>query len=184
MVAWRTAFLTHLVIFNTWGFINSFGLFETYYVRHPAPGLPQQRLLDRLAAGLHPLRAGYTFRARDGCRVFPRLVCRGLGDQCSGDDRVELRDDIHAGVSSAGDLRGDREWVGVCAGDGGDGELLRGQESGEGIWGGDDGQCDGRVGVSCDCGDVVAEGGVCVDDSGDGVGDGRVCGGMLSGVEG
>lgn len=25
-------FLTHLVIFNTWGFINSFGLFETYYV--------------------------------------------------------------------------------------------------------------------------------------------------------
>jgi hypothetical protein len=30
--AWLMVFLTHLVIFNTWGFINSFGLFETYYV--------------------------------------------------------------------------------------------------------------------------------------------------------
>lgn len=30
--AWIMVALTHLVIFNTWGFINSFGLFETYYV--------------------------------------------------------------------------------------------------------------------------------------------------------
>ena len=30
--AWTMVMLTHLVIFNTWGFINSFGLFETYYV--------------------------------------------------------------------------------------------------------------------------------------------------------
>jgi Major Facilitator Superfamily len=30
--AWSMALLTHLVIFNTWGFINSFGLFQTYYV--------------------------------------------------------------------------------------------------------------------------------------------------------
>ena len=30
--AWSTACLTSLVIFNTWGFINSFGLFQTYYV--------------------------------------------------------------------------------------------------------------------------------------------------------
>ena len=30
--AWATACLAHLVLFNTWGFINSFGLFQTYYV--------------------------------------------------------------------------------------------------------------------------------------------------------
>ena len=30
--AWLQACLGHLVIFNTWGFINSFGLFQTYYV--------------------------------------------------------------------------------------------------------------------------------------------------------
>ena len=30
--AWSMACLAHLVIFNTWGFINSFGLFQTYYV--------------------------------------------------------------------------------------------------------------------------------------------------------
>ncbi|KIW28635.1 uncharacterized protein PV07_08279 [Cladophialophora immunda] len=30
--AWSVAFATHLVIFNTWGFINSFGVFQTYYV--------------------------------------------------------------------------------------------------------------------------------------------------------
>ena len=29
--AWSQALLCHLVIFNTWGFINSFGLFQTYY---------------------------------------------------------------------------------------------------------------------------------------------------------
>ena len=30
--AWITACLTSLVIFNTWGFVNSFGVFQTYYV--------------------------------------------------------------------------------------------------------------------------------------------------------
>ena len=30
--AWSTACLTSLVIFNSWGFVNSFGLFQTYYV--------------------------------------------------------------------------------------------------------------------------------------------------------
>lgn len=30
--AWLMAGLGHLVIFNTWGFINSFGVFQTYYV--------------------------------------------------------------------------------------------------------------------------------------------------------
>lgn len=30
--AWSHAILVHLVIFNTWGYINSFGLFQTYYV--------------------------------------------------------------------------------------------------------------------------------------------------------
>lgn len=30
--AWFQAWLGHLVIFNTWGYINSFGLFQTYYV--------------------------------------------------------------------------------------------------------------------------------------------------------
>ncbi|KAL9108395.1 MAG: hypothetical protein Q9227_006856 [Pyrenula ochraceoflavens] len=30
--AWGHAVLVHLVIFNTWGYINSFGLFQSYYV--------------------------------------------------------------------------------------------------------------------------------------------------------
>ncbi|MCJ1363529.1 hypothetical protein MMC16_002636 [Acarospora aff. strigata] len=29
--AWSQALLCHLAIFNTWGFINSFGIFQTYY---------------------------------------------------------------------------------------------------------------------------------------------------------
>jgi MFS family permease len=29
--AWTQAILVHLVIFNTWGYVNSFGLFQTYY---------------------------------------------------------------------------------------------------------------------------------------------------------
>ena len=33
-VAWSQAVLCHLVIFNTWGFVNSFGLFQTYYTEH------------------------------------------------------------------------------------------------------------------------------------------------------
>ena len=30
--AWTQAFMTHLIVFNTWGYINSFGVFQTYYV--------------------------------------------------------------------------------------------------------------------------------------------------------
>lgn len=29
--AWTQAVLVHLVIFNTWGYVNSFGIFQTYY---------------------------------------------------------------------------------------------------------------------------------------------------------
>ena len=32
LVAWTQALVAHLVIFNTWGYINSFGVFQTYYV--------------------------------------------------------------------------------------------------------------------------------------------------------
>ena len=38
--AWSQALLTHLVIFNTWGFINSFGLFQSYYVDNMQIGSP------------------------------------------------------------------------------------------------------------------------------------------------
>ena len=31
--AWTQAFIAHLFIFNTWGYINSFGVFQTYYVK-------------------------------------------------------------------------------------------------------------------------------------------------------
>lgn len=30
--AWTQAFMSHLVVFNTWGYITSFGVFQTYYV--------------------------------------------------------------------------------------------------------------------------------------------------------
>ena len=36
--AWTQAAMAHLVVFNTWGYINSFGVFQTYYVvalKHP-----------------------------------------------------------------------------------------------------------------------------------------------------
>lgn len=32
LTAWTQAVVGHLVVFNTWGFINSFGVFQTYYV--------------------------------------------------------------------------------------------------------------------------------------------------------
>lgn len=35
---WTQAFMAHLIVFNTWGYINSFGVFQTYYVEalnHP-----------------------------------------------------------------------------------------------------------------------------------------------------
>ena len=31
LTAWTQCFLTWLVVFNTWGFVNSFGAFQTYY---------------------------------------------------------------------------------------------------------------------------------------------------------
>lgn len=40
VVAWTQAVLTHLVVFNTWGFINSFGLFQAYYVDNMQIGTP------------------------------------------------------------------------------------------------------------------------------------------------
>lgn len=40
IVAWTQALLTHLVIFNTWGFINSFGLFQSFYVDNMQIGSP------------------------------------------------------------------------------------------------------------------------------------------------
>ncbi|KAK4925646.1 hypothetical protein LTR66_016389, partial [Elasticomyces elasticus] len=38
--AWTQSVLVHLVIFNTWGFINSFGLFQSYYTLTAHIGSP------------------------------------------------------------------------------------------------------------------------------------------------
>ena len=38
LAAWTQAVMTHLTVFNTWGYISSFGVFQTYYVtalNHP-----------------------------------------------------------------------------------------------------------------------------------------------------
>lgn len=38
LTAWTQALMTHLIVFNTWGYIISFGVFQTYYVttlNHP-----------------------------------------------------------------------------------------------------------------------------------------------------
>lgn len=32
--AWSMAIAAHLILFNIWGFVNSFGLFQTYYVQN------------------------------------------------------------------------------------------------------------------------------------------------------
>jgi MFS family permease len=34
LAAWIQVLMTHIVIFNTWGYINSFGVFQVYYVQH------------------------------------------------------------------------------------------------------------------------------------------------------
>jgi hypothetical protein len=31
-MAWTQALMAHVVVFNTWGYVNSFGIFQTYYV--------------------------------------------------------------------------------------------------------------------------------------------------------
>lgn len=42
IAAWSQALLGHLVVFNTWGFINSFGVFQTYYVNTLRIGSPSE----------------------------------------------------------------------------------------------------------------------------------------------
>lgn len=32
LAAWTQVIMGHLIVFNTWGYINSFGVFQTYYV--------------------------------------------------------------------------------------------------------------------------------------------------------
>ena len=32
LAAWTQVVMCHLIVFNTWGYINSFGVFQTYYV--------------------------------------------------------------------------------------------------------------------------------------------------------
>ena len=32
LTAWTQVLMGHLIVFNTWGYINSFGVFQTYYV--------------------------------------------------------------------------------------------------------------------------------------------------------
>ena len=39
ITAWTQVLMTHLVVFNTWGYINTYGVFQSYYVQtlgHPA----------------------------------------------------------------------------------------------------------------------------------------------------
>jgi hypothetical protein len=32
--AWIQVLMAHIIIFNTWGYINSFGVFQVYHVQH------------------------------------------------------------------------------------------------------------------------------------------------------
>lgn len=54
LAAWTQVLMGHLIVFNTWGYINSFGVFQTYYVAtlgHPPSDISWVR----------------TFRGRPSC---------------------------------------------------------------------------------------------------------------------
>ncbi len=47
LTAWTQALMGHLIVFNTWGYINSFGVFQTYYVAtlgHPPSDISWVRI--------------------------------------------------------------------------------------------------------------------------------------------
>ena len=48
LAAWTQVVMGHLIVFNTWGYINSFGVFQTYYVAtlgHPPSDISWVRTL-------------------------------------------------------------------------------------------------------------------------------------------
>ncbi len=47
ITAWTQALMGHLIVFNTWGYINSYGVFQTYYVAtlgHPPSDISWVRI--------------------------------------------------------------------------------------------------------------------------------------------
>ena len=50
LVAWTQALMGHLIVLNTWGYINSFGVFQTYYVAtlgHPPSDISWVRTFQK-----------------------------------------------------------------------------------------------------------------------------------------
>lgn len=106
--AWSQALLAHLAIFNTWGFINSFGIFQTYYTTALGQAA-LDHLLDRQRPDLAPLLHRHFFRPGLGCGLFPNRLHPGTADA----DRRRLHDlvgdDVLAGLPRAGSVHRDRE---------------------------------------------------------------------------
>ena len=52
LLAWTQVLMGHLIVFNTWGYINSFGVFQTYYVAtlgHPPSDISWVRIILKKA---------------------------------------------------------------------------------------------------------------------------------------
>jgi len=49
--AWAQVFMGHLILINSWGYLTSFGLFESYYIGS-LHATPSAHLLDRLGPNL------------------------------------------------------------------------------------------------------------------------------------
>ncbi|KAL1962341.1 hypothetical protein VTN77DRAFT_9754 [Rasamsonia byssochlamydoides] len=70
--AWLHVLLGHLVFFNTWGVINSFGVFQQYY-EQTLTGRPAPSDVAWIGSvpGLSPLLRRRLCRTGHGCGIFP-----------------------------------------------------------------------------------------------------------------
>jgi hypothetical protein len=60
--AWTQSFMGHFVVFNTWGMIATFGVFQAHYTKRPRPRA-QRGVLDWVDADARSLCAGHVQRA-------------------------------------------------------------------------------------------------------------------------
>jgi MFS family permease len=74
LTAWTQCFLTWLVVFNTWGFVNSFGAFQTYY--SSTLNLPQSTIswIGSTQAFLMFFLGAFSGRAFDAGLLRPVII--------------------------------------------------------------------------------------------------------------
>ncbi|KAJ0115851.1 major facilitator superfamily transporter [Diaporthe amygdali] len=80
--AWTAVAAGHLVIMNTWGYINSFGVFQTYYATEL--GLPPATIswIGSIQVFLLFFIGTFTGRITDAGLFLAQGVCMGIGNGC------------------------------------------------------------------------------------------------------